>query len=196
MKRSTTSTGDGSAPGWSNALSDLLAGSIISSPPTDLSRPPHHLLLGEVLDMRGHIPAMPVRIFELPRTIPIDLIFDHSQRLGSALNRPLERAIGVLDVDMNRHGSASDRLRAFDTHRRVLVGEHDHSLTNLQLGVTQLAVRSVQAHALASSKHALVELDRLAGAVDDQIGHHLRVVVRYRLGHDAASLDVFAWRSA
>src|ERR1700722_12852816 len=159
------------------------------STPTHLRSAPRHLLLGDVLHVRGDVPAMSIGVLELPGTIPIELIFDLAQPFRSSLDRALECSICVLDVDVDRHGRPSDRFGTLDVHPRVLVGKHNHGLANLKLGVTDLAVGSIQAHALAGAQHSLVELDRLVRTIDDQVGHYLRVVVRYWLDHRAASLD-------
>jgi hypothetical protein len=84
---------------------------------------------------------------------------------------------------MKGYGSAAHALRAAGVHLRVLVGEHDHRVADLELGVTDLAVGPSHSHSLGRPEHGLVEVNRCGAAVDDQVGSNARVAIRDWVDH-------------
>src|SRR5262245_3353871 len=79
----------------------------------------------------------------------------------------------------------------------MLIGEHDLAVADLQLGVADAAVRLRHAHDFFRAEGLLVELDRVARALDAQVGRDRVVAVGNRLGlscHDCTSSSAFSQR--
>src|SRR3954454_14121926 len=74
-------------------------------------------------------------------------------------------------------------------HLRVLVGEHDHGVPDVQLGVPDLAVWSRHPHPLGRAQHRYVEVDRGGAVADDEVRGDSRIALGNRIDHAFTSCD-------
>jgi len=130
-----------------------------------------HLLWRHLLDVRGDAPVMTERIDDLAEAIPPEHVGDGHRHLRPRVHRLLDDGVDVRDVQKGRPGDAPRRLRRLVVggHRKILVGQEDDRIADLDLGVHDLAAGPGHAEPGLGSERLLVELERLSGVALDQI---------------------------
>jgi len=96
---------------------------------------------------------------------------------GTGANGPLDKAIHIRDVQVNKNRSAPNRDRTEGTEVGVLIGEHDVPSPNLDFRVPDLAALILQSENLPGCERLCVKFDRLRGTPYDQVGAHGLVFV-------------------
>src|SRR4051812_30899752 len=146
-----------------------------------LVHPPLHLLRRHVFLVRGDVPDVAVRVLECAGAVAVELVLDRARELAAGGQCLLHRRVDVAHVEMQLNRGAAARVRSEEAHVRRLVREHHERIADLQLGVADRAVRSGNADRLFGAECPLVELDRLACALDAEIRRHGVIAGRYRL---------------
>src|SRR5262249_31665606 len=98
------------------------------------------LLHREVFLVRRHVPDVAVRIDDAPRAVTVELVLHRPERLRAGCDGATDDGVHVLDVQVQHHRRATDRARAAKVHFRVLVGQHDLRVADLQLRVPDAPV--------------------------------------------------------
>src|SRR5438552_6356369 len=121
---------------------------------------------------------MAERIFECARSIAIKLILHFLQHSASGLDESSRDRIDVVDIQHHAHRSPAARLRTEIPSFGMLIGEHDHGITDHDLGMAEPTVSHWHAEFLSRAENLLVELDRIRRTLDDEIRSHRVVAVR------------------
>src|ERR1700746_2635076 len=88
---------------------------------------------------------MSERILKEARAVYVELILNRLPNFRALCRRALEHAIDVGKVYIEAHWAGADGGRAGVSlpHAGILVGQHDVRISDLQLSVTDLAVRTI-----------------------------------------------------
>ncbi len=121
----------------------------------------HDLLGREVLLVRGDLPLVPERIRDLAEAVAPELVLDRHRDRRARIDRLLNDLVDILDVQEDAHGCATELLRRRQGRLRHWIGEHEHGVADLQLGVSDGVPRTRHAPTLLCTERPLVELDRL-----------------------------------
>src|SRR6266540_3485289 len=121
----------------------------------------HDLLGREVLLVRGDLPLVPERIRDLAEAVAPELVLDRHRHGRARVDRLLNDLVDVLDVQEDADGCATELLRRRQGRLRHWIGEHEHGVADLQLGVSDGVLRTRHAPTLLCTERPLVELDRL-----------------------------------
>src|SRR5262249_8436250 len=121
---------------------------------------------------------MTERVLDRAHPVAVELVLDGLEELGSLGDGGLHRRVHVADVEHDAHGRAAECSRRPRPHFRGLVGQHDHRVADIDLGVSGLAVGPRHAHLLGRAEDALVEVERARGAVDDQVRRDVVIALR------------------
>src|SRR6516165_7180351 len=119
------------------------------------------LLRRQVFLMSGNPPCMAKRILDSAQTIAIKLVSYGSLNLRAGRDRLAKYRICVLDIQMNTYGRSAQALRTARAYFRKFIRQHDHRITNLELGMTDSAVWLRYAHPFGGQESLFVELDCL-----------------------------------
>jgi hypothetical protein len=104
---------------------------------------------------------MAKRILDSAQTIAIKLVSYGSLNLRAGRDRLAKYRICVLDIQMNTYGRSAQALRTARAYFRKFIRQHDHRITNLELGMTDSAVWLRYAHPFGGQESLFVELDCL-----------------------------------
>src|SRR5258705_1514348 len=133
----------------------------------------------------GRVPAVAEGIFEAARAVAVELV-RHRSHLGAAGGHGLfKEPVDVGHIEEDAHGRAAVVLRPPRLDLGMLVGQHDHRVADLDLGMTHPVPRTGNAHELLGPECALVEIDGPRRAVHDQVRGRAVVSVRNGLDHVA-----------
>jgi hypothetical protein len=127
------------------------------------------------------------RVGDRPEAIAPELIGDLHRERRTRVDRLLHDGVDVLDVHEDARARAAQLLGRPGRRLRRRVGEHDHRVSDAELGVADPVVRRIHAHALLGAERTLVVLDRLRRVVDGEIRREGVVPVRNRLRRHRAS---------
>lgn len=100
------------------------------------------------------------------------------------------QSIDIIDEDVQAHGGATDSRRCAEEWS-LGVAQHDGGALNLDLGVHDAPVGAVEAEQLFGTEGSGVEVDRVRGAVDHDVGDDSVAVVLGNggLGNDGLGND-------
>src|SRR6202050_1445541 len=128
-----------------------------------LLHPFAHFLRRDILDMRSNAPQMSERIANEAIAVSIELILHRLQDFRALIGGPLNYGVdvGKVYVQAYRAPAPGGRAGVPLPHAGIFVGQHDMRITDLQLGVTDLAVRAVHADGFGRANNFLVILDGL-----------------------------------
>src|SRR3954453_24013547 len=138
-------------------------------------------------------PYMTKWILQCTHAVAVELVGQRLQRLRTRSNRLVEDFVCVLHVQQHAHWSVSRRFWTPVAHLGMFIRHHDRRITDLDLGMADPAVRGRHSHHLCCSEGLLVEIDRLRGAVNDQVRSYCVVSLRNRLDfvrHDYSPLKI------
>src|SRR5215471_5425661 len=86
------------------------------------------------------VPVVSEWILDGPHPVAVELVLDGLQKLGALGDRRLDGRVHVVDVEHHAHRRATVRSRGARAHFMVLVSQHDHRITDLDLGVPDLSL--------------------------------------------------------
>src|SRR5882672_10630866 len=111
------------------------------------------------------------------RAISVELVLDWLQNFRLLCDCPFNDLVAIRHVYVQTHrgtahGSGASVALA---HAGIFVRQHDARITDLQLCVTNLAVRTIHPHDYSRAEDILVILNRFRSTLDDQ-GRSDRIV--------------------
>src|SRR5712692_10333824 len=114
---------------------------------------------------------MSARILIESGAVYVELVLNRLQDFGALGRRALDHAIhvGKVYIEAHRAGADGGRAGVSLSHAGVFVGQHDVRVADLQLGMTNLAVRAIHTNGFSRSEDFLVILNGLGSAPDDQV---------------------------
>src|SRR6185437_6053716 len=116
-----------------------------------------HLLGRDVLDVARDEPPVSERIHELTGAIAVELILDLAFLSRACLEGTVEYGVDVGHVNHHGHWRATQCRRRLVAHIRERVRQHDHGVADLELGVTNLALRRRHSQSLFGAENGCVE---------------------------------------
>ena len=143
--------------------------------------------------MRRDRPRVAERISDRAEAIAPELVGDLHRHRRARVDRALDDRVDVLDVHEDAGARAAELLRGSRRALRKLVGEHHERVSDLELGVADLAVRCVHAHALLRAERLLVVRDRGGRIVEGQIRGSGVIPVGNRLHCHGSSPPFRVW---
>src|ERR1700679_2420335 len=119
--------------------------------------------------MRGYAPQMSERISNEAVPVSVELILHRLKDFRPLVHCALHDAVNVGEVYIQAHRAPTNSGRAGVSlsHAGILVGQHDMRVTDLQFGMSDLAVRAVHASDFRRTENLLVVFNGLGGAVDN-----------------------------
>ena len=147
--------------------------------PADVSRWP----LVEIFGVGRESPRVSERIDHLSEAIAPEHVGEGRSHGAAGFHGAIERRIHIGHIEEHDTGREPRGLRRLvDTglagHGLHLVCQHEDRVSNFDLGVRNLAVRTRHPHALSGAERLLVELNRLRGIVKDQVRGNRVISVR------------------
>src|SRR5438270_13559813 len=136
-----------------------------------LLHPFFHFLGRYVFDVCRNAPQMAKRILNEAGTVSVELVLNRLQDFRALSRRALNHAIdvGKVNIEAYRAGADGGRAGIALPHAWIFVGQHDVRVADLQLGMTDLAVRTIHANGFSRSEYFLVILNRLRRTFDDEV---------------------------
>ena len=146
--------------------------------------------------MNADRPVVTERVGEGPHTIAVVLIRHRADLCRAGGDGSSKHHIGVPRVDQHADGGAAEGSGRLRAHLGVLVGEHHPRVADLDLGVSDLAIPGGEPKQLGGPERLLVEVDRVACPVDDQVGSDAVISIRNRFdGHGPSLAPPFSSRT-
>src|SRR5262245_59150063 len=113
---------------------------------------------------------MAERILNVARPITVELVHHWPYSLRASRYSLVETSIHIFNVQHDAHRRSAQSPRASIPHLRILVGQHDGRISDLDLSVANLPIRATHAHEFLGTKGFLVKLDGTGGILEHQIG--------------------------
>ncbi|MCY1373989.1 hypothetical protein D9M69_612970 [compost metagenome] len=117
---------------------------------------------------------MTERVAEDAGTLPIELILRCHVQRGPRGDRARNQRVGVVHVQVQRHGAAAERLGRADVELGELVRDHqDRAVVKVQLDVPDAAAGLGQSKDFLHLEHVAIEVDGGGGVVDAEVRKQL-----------------------
>src|SRR5580658_5986444 len=101
--------------------------------------------------------------------ISIELVLDRLQNFRSLRGRLFDDFVAVWEIDVQAYGRPAPALGPAIAHGEIFVCQHEARVADLKFGMADLAVRAIHAHDYRRPENVLVIIDRLRGALDDEV---------------------------
>src|SRR6266446_160853 len=130
-----------------------------------------HLFRRHVFLVSGDAPEMSKRILNEAGAISVKLVLDRLEDLGLLCHCLFDDLVAIGHVHVQTHGRSADAggTDVALAHAGVFVRQHEARIADLQLGVTDLPVRTIHAHDYGGAEYILVIFDRSRSVLDDQV---------------------------
>src|SRR5262249_48603994 len=128
-----------------------------------------HLRRRNVLDVMPDTPTMAERVANGSRTLTVELVANLPFDLGAGFDRPADRLVGVVDMNVNHNVRRAGRVWTLNAVLGEFVGQHHGRAPKVQLRVSDPPARLGQSKLLSRTEGLCVKFDSRIGILDVQI---------------------------